>query len=403
MVDPLHDPETPTTIENAIQEQTTDSYPSDHDYYNELTMRRRPENLYIADTIRNIDSGELSPLSTASGPYIPICECFSGSPALTKPSNFTSGASEALNSFSRLDCSNTPLTIGHPNLITAEAKERSSDESESVFTDEDDDIPSDSQNTATNVGLKVRRLRPSDSSIENENIGWTATHRYSKFPMEENKCLNHNINPPPRPPKKGNACTAEEQCEAPQSQTNPFSPQKEFESISDTKPRTHVHSDTVPRAQERQVFRYDFDHEDKAFPPLINRSLKPKPHGAPSKSCELIEVQQPAQLISNTRQSLLLSRTSLQITPSRSDDTLQYLDLDHTNGTSPPLPQYLSSAFSIHSTSNVPAPSLDSRLVGVDSIGSERGIVYKTVDFVKTEAFNRTRQDAEMNRFNKDK
>lgn len=94
----------------------------------------------------------------------------------------------------------------------------------------------------------------------------------------------------------------------------------------------------------------------------------------------------------------------------RQNSKLEYLDLDHSN---PPeickngatsasvadLPSYLP-----HSNKNTLTAS--SRSSGLDAAQSTygntsviaSGIVYKSVDFIKTQAIMRTRQDAELNR-----
>lgn len=524
---------------------TEDNSGASHDYYNDYNdvsqstgagralsnstavARRRPENLKLADLTNNNDTSEPSPaLSTSSGPYIPICECFSGSPVL--PSMAAGGGVgpggaypsyenhfAPLNSLNnRFDIPKSPLNIGQLNLTEGPPPQsprhttvgrvtgiggdsRSSDESESVFTDDDEA----SSNSGSHAGVgtagaagslteaQLRRLRPSDSSIENENIGWTAMQRYSKMPAEEKKCLNSS-EPPPRPPKRvtdgaigpldSSSCVIEERYEIPRSHRNPEygaletadPPTEEGNGPESAKPqqkrRSHFYTNAAPSNLEGQVFRYDFSEggseSGAAPPPAINRNLKPKKVAGhvPSRSCDQIETP-PPQMAITPRTSMFLGRQSLQMTPSRSDDKLQYLDLDHTNGPLPPTlasrpPELIhkhigsASAHNIHAAAHVvglpmappPLPAAMTSSIAIpphtatikhsisehntmnavsggggggggsvgnsssanasSSSSSGRGIVYKTVDFVKTEAFNRTRQDAEMNRAcNKDK
>jgi hypothetical protein len=71
----------------------------------------------------------------------------------------------------------------------------------------------------------------------------------------------------------------------------------------------------------------------------------------------------------------------------KTPDRLQYLDLDHTN--SPQKNPFGSIA------SNM--PGLDISLNG----SIKEGPTYTTVDFVKTDAFNRVREDSEMTRASK--
>lgn len=387
-----------------------------HDYYNDdvtrsvaasvaAAARKRPENLKLGDV--SLDTGEPSPaLSTSSGPYISICECFSGNPVA--PLN-------SLSRSSRFDVPKSPLNI-HLNLTggpnSPGAAVRSSDESESVFTD-DDEASSHSGSHMGVVGLseaQLRRLRPSDSSVENESIGWTAMQRFSKMPSEE-KFLNSCCEPPPRPPKRPEAaigpsdsssCVLEERYEIPRSHRLPPS----ATALGDDG-QSHFYSNAAPSTSlEEHVFRYDFGEggvpgETSAPPPpVINRSLKPRPSGTPRTSLVLG---------GGGRQSAHVAQLS------HSDDKLQYLDLDHTNG---PLPVRLesnvvasASAHNIH-VATPALPGLGQAAAAIKHSTSEhttvasssgRGIVYKTVDFVKTDAFNRTRQDAEINRASKDK
>lgn len=622
----------------SLDEAAHSSSGPDHDYYNDVYVslstddnpskvgaskpaRPIPERLKLSEMASaGHDTPEPSPaLSTASGPYIPISECFSGSPVLTAMihrnggGGFFGGAqmyegsvSAPMNLLSRsqFDIPKSPLHIGHLNLTeeggttTQSPKRRnsaattnasgggarSSDDSESVFTD-DEMASSHSGSHAgsaaaagelqlrrTAGGTLDRRLRPSDSSIENENIGWTAMQRYSKVPFEEKKCLNSS-DPPPRPPKPAtegsaeavggavmgpldsNSCVTEERYEIPRSHRHPYN--NNNNSTLDNSPtsadlvasstpyilsngeetpappvepklynRSHFYTNAAPTTLEGHFFRYDFVENAEygggggggganntsgggvAPPPAVNRNLKPKTASlhVPSKSCDQIETPPPLTGNSsisygsfdasmNLNRSTTLNRlvkphnsssgfgrstaehshdesnrssvisrantnsNSLQKTPSRSDDKLQYLDLDldHTSaGTAavvaPTRPESIRklssvSAHNIHAVAGHTAglPSLATIKHSIsehDALGggagqhggasatngflgsasstatlssvvggggnaaasSGRGIVYKTVDFVKTDAFNRTRQDAEMSRAsNKDK
>ena len=479
-----------STLTNRSPLKKVDSEDAEHDYYNDVSLtstsdkslRKRPENLKLNEgTGTSNDVSEPSPaLSTSSGPYIPICECFSGSPVLANPQTRRNGPSSyasyenhfaPLNSLSRNNQLTSPLNIGQLNLTEGPGSSqpsadggRSSDESESVFTDDDEaSSHSGSQagvrsQNATLSETEMRRLRPSDSSIENENIGWTAMQRFSKIPTEEKKCLNSN-DAPPRPPKRVNdaavigpldssSCVVEDRYEIPRSHRNPHQTVTTPGPITDgagnsasMQRRSHFYTNAAPSNLEGQVFRYDFS-EVAMPPPVINRNLKPK-HTMmqiPSRSCDPIETPLPQGGGTNPRNSMFVagSRQSLQMTPSRSDDKLQYLDLDHTNGAPEPSIRNFGSAsaqnilITSHGGGTMPMPSIkhsisehnsntgplrwvagsSSALTAAAAVqpptasrdNSGRGIVYKTVDFVKTEAFNRTRQDAEMNRAsNKDK
>lgn len=375
--------------------------------------------------------------------------------------------------------------------------------------------------------------------------------RFSKVPFEEVKCLNSG-DPPPRPPKRdaptvigpldSSSCVMEERYEIPRSHRIPQAAEERAEETTELRSanRSHFYSNAAPTSGnlEGQVFRYDFVENGGAAnvalpPPVINRSLKPKmsPPQVPSKSCEKLEeattTTTTATFLSSTmgkasgsvgsRNGTLSrggqgttgtttmnlatgtgsgidgnrskSRSSVFLAASRSEDKLQYLDLDHTSAGADQLmevgrvernpgsvsvhnihlggpvvpPSMVGGGSSVAVASTVAAATLsggggamlttsnmmkhsmseqNSLALGgsgsfsgvsvgsggaasvagsVASVGSSsgggvglggaiasgssgRGIVYKTVDFVKTQAFNRTRQDAEMNRaVNKDK
>ncbi|KAH8304904.1 hypothetical protein KR018_001558 [Drosophila ironensis] len=174
--------------------------------------RKVPENLVLnqqtlaeaaAQTNSSVQASPAS--STASGPYIPISECFSGSPRFL-PGTGNHGAEGAvpntplnnldpkfydtprchnnigLNLTNDQSCSpkitNTNLSL--QQLANANAsKQRSDSDSESVFTDDDEwahPLP-----LRENVD---RSTRPSDSSIENESFVLTYSQRFSKMPEE---------------------------------------------------------------------------------------------------------------------------------------------------------------------------------------------------------------------------
>lgn len=98
---------------------------------------------------------------------------------------------------------------------------------------------------------------------------------------------------------------------------------------------------------------------------------------------------------STTYRMGLTGQQMMMAAASRSDDKLQYLDLDHSVA-----PSGSSHNLAVSKVAQqLEAPSIVSSAVsaaGRQPSGSGKGIVYKTVDFVKTEAFKRTRQDAEI-------
>lgn len=81
---------------------------------------------------------------------------------------------------------------------------------------------------------------------------------------------------------------------------------------------------------------------------------------------------------------------------SKSEDKLQYLDLDHSSS-----PQKSVFVMPASSTSTGPRHKRNASAISSTSLfsgGDASGTVYKTVDFLKTEAFKLIRQDAELNR-----
>ncbi|XP_023176034.2 protein daughter of sevenless isoform X7 [Drosophila hydei] len=170
-------------------------------------VRKLPEQLVLnqqtlAEAIsqQHGSSVQASPaLSTASGPYIPISECFTGSPKFLLDSH--ANAAAALNNldpkFYDTPRSHNNIGLNLTNdqsyspkitncslqqLANASGKQRSQrsdSDSESVFTDDDEwahPLP-----LRENVD---RSTRPSDSSIENESFVLTYSQRFSKMPED---------------------------------------------------------------------------------------------------------------------------------------------------------------------------------------------------------------------------
>lgn len=182
--------------------------------------RKIPENLKLNDSFAK--DGDPSPsLSTSSGPYIAISECISGSPLIDRENPMT-----PLNSLDpkfyetpRSHINNIGLNLTNeqpyspkrnncPTVSVSRSRtkpfgciqlyfsslqsqpahlirsDRSSPtDSESVFTD-DEEWP---HTSSTTEASSDRKLRPSDSSVENDSVVFTYAHRFSKkLPHEEN-------------------------------------------------------------------------------------------------------------------------------------------------------------------------------------------------------------------------
>uniref|UniRef100_A0A182KGS2 PH domain-containing protein n=1 Tax=Anopheles christyi TaxID=43041 RepID=A0A182KGS2_9DIPT len=208
--------------------------------------KKIPENLKLSDrspSTSAFDSGPEQPspaLSTSSGPYIPISECYSGSPVTPlnsldprfyeTPRSHTNIGFNLVNneqpySPKRNNVGGGPLA-GPSSLViggsgngaavkgvgpSCSGKSSPSD-SESVFTDDEwtgagstGDGMRGARETAMNGGGRGggaasgggggtgggaggtidRSTRPSDSSIENDAVGWTYVQRFSKVPNTE--------------------------------------------------------------------------------------------------------------------------------------------------------------------------------------------------------------------------
>lgn len=169
-------------------------------------VRKLPEHLVLTQQTlaeamaQQHSSVQASPaLSTASGPYIPISECFTGSPKLLMDGH--AAAAGALNNLDPkfYDTPRSHNNIGLnltndqsyspkitncslqqlANASNKQRSQRSDSDSESVFTDDDEwahPLP-----LRENVD---RSTRPSDSSIENESFVLTYSQRFSKMPED---------------------------------------------------------------------------------------------------------------------------------------------------------------------------------------------------------------------------
>lgn len=93
-------------------------------------------------------------------------------------------------------------------------------------------------------------------------------------------------------------------------------------------------------------------------------------------------------------------------TPGKTDDRLQYLDLDHSNSSQKSFNHH----HHHHHGGIGSGQSAGSHQIGSNGMGGSSSLVpppvartpYTTVDFVKTDALNRIREDSEANRKLKD-
>ncbi|XP_035786070.1 protein daughter of sevenless-like isoform X2 [Anopheles albimanus] len=234
------------------------------------STRKIPENLKLTDrspSTSAFDSGPDQPspaLSTSSGPYIPISECYSGSPVTPlnslDPRFYETPRSHANVGFNLNVSNEQPYSpkrsnvgqqqtgVGPSSLATVRpaggvvpgSGKSSPSDSESVFTDDEWTAPV-ANGGGTAVGTREagsgvmirgasngvatidRNTRPSDSSIENDAVGWTYVQRFSKVPnaAEDKQHQQHQqpqtkgatgggngatikaaASAPPRPPKR---------------------------------------------------------------------------------------------------------------------------------------------------------------------------------------------------------
>lgn len=130
--------------------------------------KKVPEILRLNSSTISGDKKPSPALSSSSGPYIPISECFSG------------GAFRLDKSFGQ----SSQYSPKHPHNTS---------DSESVFTDDEWTHPVLPQNTLN------RNKRQSETSLDNENLAWSYVTRFSKIPDE--KIILNGV-APPRPPKR---------------------------------------------------------------------------------------------------------------------------------------------------------------------------------------------------------
>lgn len=164
-------------------------------------VKKIPENLVLSNTTVE-GSVEPSPaLSTSSGPYIPISECFSGSPKFlneenpqTPLNNLDPKFYDTPRSHNNIglnltnDQSYSPKIYNCPPQIRPRSGRSSPTDSESVFTD--DEEWSHPMPLRENVD---RNMRPSDSSVENDAVVFTYTQRFSKVPDDGKTVKKTNV------------------------------------------------------------------------------------------------------------------------------------------------------------------------------------------------------------------
>ncbi|CRK99438.1 CLUMA_CG012560, isoform A [Clunio marinus] len=469
------------------------------------TIKKIPENLKLKsqDKINNNDDNDDISLYRSSGPYIPLSDCFSGSPVLF---NDRGDPKTPLNSLdpkfydvprSHITNIGFNLTDDQPNSPKRNNLQTSSTTCERMSeskTNEKNPIsvnssPTDSEGGSTDdewmkPKVRCRKTRPSDSSIENDSIAITAEQSYMKMAsnalplpskrislaMEKNQessDTEENLTPILQIGPKESTAYVDERYDFPRSfniqqvfsgshmnfrtMDSLFSMHSHANLMTSTPnlvrndigvmqvSKMNFYSNAAPHesrreSRENNIFRFDFTNAlptNTFHAPEVNRTLKPKKELSPSLSMAKSEATDQTapkvnrklkpgalpklntmkrseidssllvgidDLVSTADSPLPLNQSiglgiSGVTTPTTPniENRLQYLDLDH----SPPktIHDFVGSA----SFSNV--STLDSSLN--ESIKDGPSVAYTTVDFLKTDAFNRVREDSELTRASK--
>ncbi|XP_063702221.1 protein daughter of sevenless [Culicoides brevitarsis] len=407
--------------------------------------RKFPEALKPTNT-----SGDKKPspsLSSSSGPYIPISECFSGGAYRI--------TGEHKNSFSQY----SPKSLGGGQNVS---------DSESVFTDDEWTHPVMPHHTLTRNKLQ------SETSLDKDQLTWAYVQRFSKVPAGKN--------PPPRPPKRTSGIFSansnesginnkESPLPSPSAFTAPkdrtvesyersqnmqknifdnglptpgFSPLDAMNVIASSTPNLIVDtqqgvdgSRTLPHSRQNfytnatpgkgvdgYIFRYDFS--DQTTPaPVVNRKLKPgtKPKTISESNvwAKITNIKQGQEFYTlDTPPKKNGPQVDRKLKPTSSSkamnitlpdehtlnnmlddkypgDRLQYLDLDHSN--TPVTPKKVTPKKQNFSSGGPQGATSTGNLLREKELLSS--VAYTTVDFVKTDAFNRIREEARETRMKK--
>ncbi|XP_070496474.1 protein daughter of sevenless [Chironomus tepperi] len=427
-------------------------------------IKKIPENLKLRfdDKINNNGTEDCT-LNRASGPYIPLSDCFSGSPVLFKndgdPKTPLNSLDPKFYETPRSHITNIGLNLTDDQPNSPKKINLQQQNSKSINSSPTDSGDSTTDEEWNEPKIIDRKTRPSDSSIENEAIITTSGQSYMKMSVN---------NPIPLPPKRISIVFDKKQdLSDTEENVSPISasigPKEKSSFVEDCYdfPRSHniqlfsgshrdigkigssihghlmtstpnlIHSSSAlidknfygnapPR--ERNVFVFDHESICMPPPPEVNRTLKPKKNGksmnkniqnAPVIDRKLKPSIAKPQIMAGTNSlkrrgpetisltevddsllnDSLASNQSFGLSP-KTPDRLQYLDLDHTSS---PQKSMLGSIAATSIASNM--ASLDISFNG--SIKEGPGVAYTTVDFLKTDAFNRVREDSEMTRASK--
>ncbi|CAA9996539.1 unnamed protein product [Nesidiocoris tenuis] len=381
------------------------SYPQD-----ENACESEENSSLVEEVNQTFESPPVSPSSTASGPYIPISECITG-----KPLASNSGLDDFYDSPRRLRPPGA-LELRASGSTTPPLQSPGTD-AESVFTDEEWTSSKPAVNWDTFP-------QPTDGSLEDvKSAVFVGKRSYTKpvapprppkpqhLVLQDSTVMHTytNLDSPQDPGQRSanglDGNVVNEMYDFPRSHQFNNGEQENIDPIPVPNPR-HCYTNAAPSHVGNIVFNYDFAHNSSGdepvspnseasstaqysnmsspvasgHPPAVNRGLKPgrKPSDSisnePSPQCPNVDLNHLRNLKPTPTQRVKEDLSSLHRIHGKNKE-IQYLDLDldstPENGN--------------HSTASNSESSLT---------------VYKEVDFVKTEAFNRTKQKVEQERNN---
>lgn len=356
-----------------------------------------PENLNFNEC-NNINQDEIKPPS----PYIAISDCFSGSPTYMNHQLVTNEnvQSHFIGQNLTLDQLYSPKRINYAKPVEPD---QLSDQSGSTDSDNTDSL------SAQYMGVTPEKDRRSTASSVQNEMDLSFDQRFSRFDSK----YSDDVPVMPSPIIVGSnhdniavkSLNYQNTTESPKflteseitAQSTPFL-SNNYENLTSI---ANILS-TKSVAVEGSFFRYDFVEQPpidrsmkpKLPPPNVNRQLKPQPN-------------LPMEFTPNDETKMLQHIKDFE--------KLEYIDLLHLDSP-PPISVNLPSPDVIQSIPSSPAAHVvvgcrrlhDSDVDDDDVKNNEKsidhnrqtvtGTVYKTIDFIKTDAFNRTREDVELTR-----
>ncbi|XP_041986995.1 GRB2-associated-binding protein 2 [Aricia agestis] len=305
-----------------------------------------------------------------TGPYIPISECITGVRAPDTGRTFTFDPKNIIVS------SNTPFQRGYHEKNHMYFSQPQIRVNNVEFSENESNLSDD----------ECKSLNASQCNIGD----WSAAKSFKKMavntsPLESG--IENGPPIPPRPPKTftmGRDLSHRESFQGPKIQEPTENTHEFFSGFPSVRSRRMSHG-TAPPSPGHTVHRTDDDEESLThsmqycnlltLPPAVDRALKPR-HSSHSIG------------FTNNCNGRTYSRGS--VSDDRRPDVLQYLDLDlHTSRpASSKIPEVVARKTIAHKSQ------------ALAEAEAEADSAYKTVDFLKTEAFNITRQDAEASRSN---